>query len=128
MKQCLEKPWYAMLYIKFLYRRNVFLAPKLRRLLCNTLIQSHFDYACSVWYPNLTKTLKHQIQTTQNKCMCFSLYLDKLKHISHEAFKRLNWLPLTYRFKQCVSSSISMSSTLIIWMKSLMSPQRITFN
>ena len=128
MKQCLEKPWYAMLYIKFLYRRNVFLTSKLRRLLCNTLIQSHFDYACSVWHPDLSKTLKHRIRNTQNKCMRFCLQLDKLKHISHEGLKRLNWLPLTYRFKQCVSSSISMSSTLIIWMKSLMSSQGITFN
>ena len=25
-----------------------------------------FDYACSAWYPNLTKKLKHIIQTTQN--------------------------------------------------------------
>ena len=33
----------------------------------------------------------------------FFLQLDKLKHIlSHEEFERLNWLPVTYRFKQCV--------------------------
>ena len=38
---------------RFLYRKNRFLAPPLRRLLCNSLIQSHFDYACSAWYPNL---------------------------------------------------------------------------
>ena len=50
--------------LKFLYRKNVFLTPKLRRLLCNALIQSHFDYACFAWYPNLTKKLKHRIQMT----------------------------------------------------------------
>ena len=90
--------------LKFLYRKNDFLAPALRRLLINALIQPHFDYACSTWYPNLTKELKHRIQTIQNKCMLFCLQLDKLKHISHEEFKRLNWLPVTYRFKQCVIS------------------------
>ena len=63
--------------LKFLYRKNVFLTPKLRRLLCNALIQPHFDYACSVWYPNLTKKLKHRIQTSQNKCTHFCLQLDK---------------------------------------------------
>ena len=42
-------------------------------------------------YPNLTKKIKPIIQTTQNKCMRFSLQLDKLKHISHEEFERLNW-------------------------------------
>ena len=38
--------------LKFLYRKNRFLTPTLRRLLCNALIQPHFDYACSAWYPN----------------------------------------------------------------------------
>ena len=57
--------------LKFLYRKNSFLTPALRHLLCNALIQPHFDYACSVWYPNLTKKLKHRIQTTQNKSAFF---------------------------------------------------------
>ena len=38
--------------------------------------------------------------------MRFCLRLDKLKHISHEEFERLNWLPVTYRFKQCVISIV----------------------
>ena len=41
--------------LKFLYRKNRFLSPELRRMLCNALIQSHFDYACPVCYPNLTE-------------------------------------------------------------------------
>ena len=65
--------------LKFLYRKNSFLTLALRRLLCNALIQPHFDYACSAWCPNLTKKLKHRIQTTQSKCMCFCLQLEKLK-------------------------------------------------
>ena len=90
--------------LKCLYCKNNFLTPALRRLLCNALIKPHFDYACSAWYPNLTKKLKHRIQTTQNKCICFCLQLDKLKHISQEEFECLNWLPVTYRFKHCVNT------------------------
>ena len=90
--------------LKFLDCKNVFLTPKLRRLLCNALIQPHFDYACSAWYPNLTKKLKHRIQITQNKRIRFCLQVDKLKHISHEEFELLNWSPLTYIFEQCISS------------------------
>ena len=41
--------------LKFLYRKNRFLSPELRRMLCNALIQPHFDYACPAWYPNLTE-------------------------------------------------------------------------
>ena len=41
--------------LRFLYRKNRFLSPSLRRLLCNSLKQHYFDYACSACYPNLTK-------------------------------------------------------------------------
>ena len=33
--------------LKFLHRKNKYLTPNLRRLLCNALIQPHFDYPCS---------------------------------------------------------------------------------
>ena len=46
--------------LKFLHRKNKYLTPNLRRLLCNALIQPHFDYACSAWYPNLSKKTKTQ--------------------------------------------------------------------
>ena len=40
---------------KFLHRKNKFLTPAPRRLLCNALNQPHFDYASSDWYLNLTQ-------------------------------------------------------------------------
>ena len=68
--------------LKLPNRKNRFLTPSLRRLLCNALMQPHFDYACSAWYPNSTKKLKNRIQTFQNKCIRFCLQLDKMTHIS----------------------------------------------
>ena len=59
--------------LKFLHRKNSFLTAALRRLLFNALIRPHYDYACSVWYPNLTKKIKHRIKTTQRKCFRFLL-------------------------------------------------------
>ena len=53
--------------LKFLYRKNRFLDVPLSRLLCNALIQPHFDYAGTACYPNLTKKLKDKLQVTQNK-------------------------------------------------------------
>ena len=58
--------------LKFLYCKNNFLTSTLRRLLGDSLIQSHFDYVCYTWYPNLQKKLKHRIQTTQNNCSVFA--------------------------------------------------------
>ena len=37
--------------LKFLYRQSGYLTPAYRRLLCNALIQPHFDYGCSSWLP-----------------------------------------------------------------------------
>ena len=52
--------------LKFLYRKNKFLTPTLCRMLCNAIIQPHFDYACSAWYPNLNEKLKKKIQILFN--------------------------------------------------------------
>ena len=57
--------------LKFLYLKNQFLSPQLWRLLCNALMQPHFDYPCSVWYPTLNKILKTKLQTLQKKMCTF---------------------------------------------------------
>ena len=55
--------------LKVLHQKNKYLTPYLCGLLCNALILPHFDYACSAWYPNLSKKLKNRIETLQNKCI-----------------------------------------------------------
>ena len=86
--------------LKFLHRKNKFLTPALRRL-CNALIQPHFDYASSVWYPNLTQKMKNKIQITQNKCIQYCLQLDKINYISKNEFHQfINSIVLKYFTKQ----------------------------
>ena len=92
--------------LKFLYWKNRFLTPTMRRLLCNALIQPPVDCACSAWYPNLNKKLKNRIQTSQNKGIRFCLQLDKMTHIPHKEFETLNWLTVTERFSQCINSTV----------------------
>ena len=42
--------------LKFLHRKNKILTQtELCRMLCNALIQPHFDYACLAWYENLNE-------------------------------------------------------------------------
>jgi hypothetical protein len=43
--------------LKFLYRKNKFLTCTLRRLLCNAIIQPHFDFANCALYPSLSKKM-----------------------------------------------------------------------
>ena len=92
--------------LKFLWRKNKFLTPALRRLLCNALIQPHFDYAISAWYPNLQKKLLNKLQICQNKCIRFCLMLDNRSHIGNTEFREINWLPVQDRFEQCVNTHV----------------------
>ena len=91
--------------LTFLYRKNMFLSKDLRRLLCNALIQQHFDYACVAWYPNLNKKCRNKLQVLWNKCIRFWLKMNNREHIGAEHFDKTNWLPKYQRFKQCSSIS-----------------------
>ena len=42
-----------------------------------------------------------------NKCVRFCLHLDKMAHTSQNEFKKLNWLPISDRIKQCALSPTS---------------------
>ena len=75
--------------LRFLCRQGKYLNPRLRRMPCNTLVQPHFDYASSAWYPNLCKGLKDKLQIAQNKCICFCLFLGNRKGIRYKLSKKL---------------------------------------
>ena len=63
--------------LRFLYIQNRFLNKLLWRLLCNTIIQPFFDYACSAWYTTLRKDLQKRLQVSQNNCVRFCAQLEK---------------------------------------------------
>ena len=73
-------------------------------MLCNALIQSHFDYACPAWYLNLNEKTKMKIEIIQNKCIRFFLNLGKVHHISEEEFKLRNWLPISKKVDKWINT------------------------
>ena len=73
-------------HLKFLLRQNRILTPPLRRVLCNAVMQPRFDYACTAWFPYLSKKVRLRLQATQNKCIGYCLQLDKMSRIC------VNWL------------------------------------
>ena len=91
--------------LKFLYRQGKYLNKRLRPLLYNTIIQPHFDYAFSAWYPNLGKGLQNKLQVAQNKCIRYCLYLENRKGIRYNHFKEINWMPITDRVDQFIAVS-----------------------
>ena len=89
--------------LKFLYRQNRYLSYPLKRMLCNTLIQPHYDFACCSWYPNLSMSLKTKLQTAQNSCIRYCLGLKDRSHIGKNEFEKINWLPVLNRVEQCLA-------------------------
>ena len=92
--------------LKFLYRKNRFLDVPLCILLCNALIQPHFDYACTAWYAKLDKETKRSAASYTKQMHLILLELRSREHISNEYFHKLNWLPKNQRFQQCVTSTV----------------------
>ena len=77
-----------------------------KRLLSPALIQCHMDYACSSWYHDLQKNLKHKLQILQNKTIRFVLDLTTRSHIGYSEFNRVKWLPVRFRVQQIVSTNM----------------------
>ena len=92
--------------LKFLYRKQTFLSLSLRHLLCNALIQPHFDYACAAWYHLLNKQQSKRIQIAQNKCIRYCLNLDNKAHIGTNEFLKIKWLPTKKRVEQCICVNV----------------------
>ena len=92
--------------LEFLCRKQRFLTYPFCRLLCNALIQPHYDYDCSSWYPSLINRLLKKIQISQNKCIRYCLKLDNRSHVGVVELKKFNWLPTKERVHQCICVSI----------------------
>ena len=100
-------PNYSVRLFCFHFRQmQNFLDFSLRMLLASALIQPHFDYACSAWFPMLNKRLTKKIQTAQNKCIRFCLNLNNRAHIGIKEFKDINWLSTKERFEQCTATNV----------------------
>lgn len=73
---------------------------ELRKLLCNSLIQCHFDYASSSWYSGLTKQLKSKLQVAQNKVIRYIHGYNSRKSLKCIDFSSIGWLNVENRVKQ----------------------------
>ena len=92
--------------LKFLHRQNHFLTLPLRRILCNTLIQTLFYYSCTAWLSNLSKRLKLRLQVSQIKCMRCCFQFNKRPKIRVKEFLQLHWLNVHDRYLQFIAFDV----------------------
>ena len=92
--------------LKFLYRQNKYLTPAYKRLLCNALIQPHFDYGYSSWSPLFKKNLKFKLQKALNKFIRFCLNLPPRSHIDPLHFRKISWFLASDRVEYCIENTV----------------------
>ncbi len=68
--------------IKFLYRQARYFPTALKKALCQSLVQSHIDYAISSWYAAMSQKAKTKLQIIQNKMVRFILDLGPRAYIT----------------------------------------------
>ena len=71
-----------------------------RKTSCSALIQCHFDYACSSWYPAISTALRNKLQVMQNKMIRFILCLDNRSQIENDELTKAGFLNTSDRVKQ----------------------------
>ncbi len=86
--------------IKFLYRQARCFHTALKKTLCQSLVQSHLDYAISSWYVAMTQKAKNKLQIIQNEITRFILDLGPKRHTTTKHTADLNTLKLPERAKQ----------------------------
>ena len=91
--------------LKFLYRKRIFFNLTTKKLLVMSLLQCHFNYACSFWYLGLSKVLK-KLQVTQNKSIWLVINMDSRAHVGSEVFKSLGWLPVSKKVNQIILNHV----------------------
>ena len=92
--------------LNFIWRRINCLNYLSRRLLCNALIQPHFDYRCTSLHPLLSMALKTKLQIVQNKCIRFWLELPPCGHKNPSHFRKIHWLPVERRAELSTSTTV----------------------
>ena len=92
--------------IEYLYHQSRYLNPAYRRLLCNALIQPHFDYGCSSWFPLLKKYLKFKLQKASNfRYIRFCLNSLARSRIDPLHLRKISWLPVIAKWKTVLRMS-----------------------
>ena len=83
--------------LKHIYRFKKILSRDSKKMLCEALVLSQFDYA-DVVYSNISSSLSNAIQKVQNSCLRYIFNIKKKDHIRlSPLLKKLKWLNMENR-------------------------------
>ena len=83
--------------LKLIYSNKGFMNYKTKRMLCDSLVLSHFTYADSLYSPFLSAALKQRVQRVQNACLRLLYGLKRREHVSYKLIEA-GWLNMASRW------------------------------
>ena len=89
-------------YLHLINRHRHVLPACLIKLLMDSLVMSHIQYALSVWGPSLTQNQLLRLQRLQNRAVRLVFSLNKYDHIS-EYYQKLRWLGVSRLIQFCLA-------------------------
>lgn len=93
INSCIQK---AYLNLKLLFPHRAYLDQTQKKILCETLVLSHFTYCCEIYSNCIDYDTSMRIQRVQNSCLRYIYGIRKYDHIS-SALKNSNWLNMKNR-------------------------------
>ena len=93
INKCAQKAYGAL---RLIYTNRTYLSHGTKRLLCDSLVLSYFNYADVLYSPFLSYQLKYKIQKVQNACLRTIYGIRRRDHVSHKLGEAL-WLNMGNR-------------------------------
>nr|CAH7728998.1 unnamed protein product [Callosobruchus chinensis] len=84
--------------LNLLYPHRKYLSVEIKKMLCDTLVLSQFNFCSPVFAPCLDKDSMRRIQRVQNSCIRYIYGIRKYDRVSHK-LKDLDWLCMDSRFQ-----------------------------
>lgn len=82
--------------LKLIYANRHFLNTKCRKMLCESLVLSHLNFADTLYGPSLLKSDLRRLQLIQNSCVRLICGLKKRDHVT-SSIKEIGWLNIRKR-------------------------------
>ena len=93
INKCVSRAYASL---RSIYTNRKFINKNTKRLLCDTMVLTHFNYASPLYYPFLSSVLKSKIQKVQNSCLRLMFGLRRRDHVSCK-LAEADWLCMNAR-------------------------------
>nr|CAH7727550.1 unnamed protein product [Callosobruchus chinensis] len=110
--------------LQLLYPHRAYLPVEAKKILCETLVLSQFNFCSPVYGPCIDQDTLSRLQRVQNSCIRFIFGIRKYEHVSHK-LKELKWLGMKDRL---IVNALCLFHKILTFKTPLYLYNKISFN